>query len=125
MTPIKAQGKDMKKKDYLIAYDITEAKRLRKIAKYLEREAFRIQKSLYLLSSVSKKELSVIISNIEKLIDAECDDVRIYGISNTGMALAQAADLNDPYLFTTKDSFKVKNNTKSLFDAYKKDKNDD
>ena len=41
---------------FLIAYDIKDNKRLRKIAKYTENKALRIQLSLYLLENIIKEK---------------------------------------------------------------------
>ena len=86
-------------KDYIISYDIAHYKRLAKLARNLEKHAMRIQKSIFLLSSVSKNELLDIIDMINGIIDMEADDVRIYTIVDPGISLAQAINLNDPYIF--------------------------
>ena len=86
-------------KDYIISYDITHYKRLAKLARNLEKHAMRIQKSVFLLSSVSKNELLGIIKMINAIIDEEADDVRIYTIVDPGISLAQAVNLADPYIF--------------------------
>jgi CRISPR-associated endonuclease Cas2 len=86
-------------KDYIISYDISNYKRLAKLARNLEKHAMRIQKSVFLLSSVSKKELFGIIDMINAIIDLEVDDVRIYTIIDSGISLAQGVDLADPYIF--------------------------
>ncbi|MCF6245427.1 MAG: CRISPR-associated endonuclease Cas2, partial [Sulfurovum sp.] len=67
-------------KDYIISYDIADGKRLAKLARNLEKEAMRIQHSVFLLSSVTKNELLGIIDMINAIIDEEADDVRIYTI---------------------------------------------
>jgi len=86
-------------KDYIISYDISNYKRLAKLARNLEKEAMRIQKSVFLLSSVNSHELLDIINMINTIIDSEADDVRIYTVLDAGIALAQAVNLNDPYIF--------------------------
>ena len=86
-------------KDYIVSYDIANYKRLAKLARNLEKHAMRIQKSVFLLSSVSKKELLGIIDMINAIIDEEADDVRIYTIVDPGISLAQAVNLADPYIF--------------------------
>ena len=86
-------------KDYIVSYDIANYKRLAKLARNLEKHAMRIQKSVFLLSSVSKNELLGIIDMINAIIDEEADDVRIYTIVDPGISLAQAVNLADPYIF--------------------------
>ena len=70
-----------------------------KLARNLEKDAMRIQKSVFLLSSVSNNELLGIIDMITEIIDLDADDVRIYTIIDPGIALAKAINLDDPYIF--------------------------
>ena len=86
-------------KDYIVSYDISNYKRLAKLARNLEKHAMRIQKSVFLLSSVSNHELLGIINMITEIIDLDADDVRIYTIVDPGIALAKAINLDDPYIF--------------------------
>ena len=86
-------------KDYIVSYDIRNNKRLAKLAQNLEKEAMRIQKSVFLLSSVSNDQLLGIIDMINAIIDSESDDVRIYTVLDPGISLAQAVNLSDPYIF--------------------------
>lgn len=86
-------------RDYIISYDIRDKKRLAKLARNLEKEAMRIQKSVFLFSSVSSEQLFDIIELINMIINAEEDDVRIYTVLDPGIALAQAVNLREPYIF--------------------------
>ena len=88
-----------KTKDYIISYDIRDHRRLARLSRKLEKNAMRIQKSVYLFSSVSRHQLLDIIDVINATIDSEADDVRIYSVLDPGIALAQAVDLADPYIF--------------------------
>ncbi len=88
-----------KTKDYIISYDIRDPKRLSRLSRRLEKSAMRIQKSVYLYASVSRKELLDIIDMINAVIDDEADDVRIYRMLDPGIALAKAVDLSDPFTF--------------------------
>ncbi len=88
-----------KTKDYIISYDIRDPKRLSRLSRRLEKSAMRIQKSVYLYASVSRKELLDIIDMINAVIDNEADDVRIYRMLDPGIALAKAVDLSDPFTF--------------------------
>ena len=85
--------------DYIISYDISDHKRLARLARRLEKKAMRIQKSVFLFSSVSRQQLLDIIELINAVIDEEADDVRIYRMLDPGIALAKAVDLGDPYTF--------------------------
>lgn len=86
-------------KDYIISYDIRDPKRLSRLSRRMEKCAMRIQKSVYLYASVSRKDLLDIIDMINAAIDSEADDVRIYRMLDPGIALAQAFDLSDPFTF--------------------------
>ena len=89
----------MRKKDYLICYDIRNKKRLSKIGKIVEAEAIRIQRSVYFYEKMSKKELDILIEKVLKIFDEKVDDLRIYTIKNKGIALGSAVDLNNPLIF--------------------------
>lgn len=86
------------RQDYLICYDISDEKRLAKVARYLEKTALRIQYSIYVLFEPSQKELFEIEENIKKLIDTQADDVRIYTIKNSGYRLGIAINLDEPFI---------------------------
>jgi len=66
---------------FLISYDIKDDKRLRKIAKYLENRALRIQFSIYILENPKKNEFKDMILKLKELMEDE-DDIRIYKIDN-------------------------------------------
>ncbi len=85
--------------DYVISYDISDRKRLVKLAKFLEKKAFRFQYSLFLYSQKTKAEVNWIAKEIEKIINKNQDDVRIYKIKNHGLSMGIALDLKDPFLF--------------------------
>ena len=89
----------MKKKDYLICYDISDKKRLSKIAKIVEKKAFRIQRSIYLLDNASKKELYDLLDEVLEILNKKQDDLRVYIIKNKGIRLGSAVDLDDPLIF--------------------------
>lgn len=93
------KGKNSMKrfKNYLICYDISDEKRVVKLAKYLEKVAFRIQFSIFLLHNATDAELMDIVENIMERIDQNNDDVRIYTIKNSGLKAGKAVDLDDPF----------------------------
>jgi CRISPR-associated protein Cas2 len=86
------------KKDYVICYDISDKKRLAKIARYLEQIAFRIQRSIYLLQRSDQQTVDHIAEYIQNLIDTDADDVRIYTVKSSGYTLGCAVNLNTPFV---------------------------
>jgi CRISPR-associated protein Cas2 len=90
----------LKKADFIISYDISNSKRLRKLAKELEKFAIRIQYSVFYVPSVSQEMLFDIIETINEIIDTNEDDVRIYTVLDPGFKLGQAVDLSDPTTFS-------------------------
>ncbi len=87
------------KKDFILCYDIADEKRLSKIGKRVEKRAFRIQKSIYILYDTSKEELVKVIDDIMKIFNEKEDDLRIYTIKKRGIALGNAVDLDNPFIF--------------------------
>jgi len=65
----------------IISYDIRDDKRIRKVAKYLESECVRVQKSVFLLPEAKKGNLKEIVSNVVALIEKE-DSVKVYKFSS-------------------------------------------
>lgn len=88
----------MHKYNFLIAYDIADPKRLRKIAKIVERRAMRIQYSLYLLDDATQEEALSIIDAISDIFHKEQDDIRIYRIKKAGIRMGCAVDIDNPYI---------------------------
>lgn len=69
----------MKTADFVIAFDIRDEKRLRKLSKEIERLAFRIQLSVFYIRC-DRKKLEEIVELVHKYIEMEEDDVRIYRV---------------------------------------------
>jgi CRISPR-associated endonuclease Cas2 len=69
----------MKKAHYIITYDIIDSKRLKKVAKFLEKRALRFQFSAFYIFTDSKT-IFFITKEIKKIITKE-DDVRIYKVN--------------------------------------------
>jgi len=86
--------------DFLVCYDISDKKRLSSVARAIEKQAMRIQRSVYLYTEVTRAEMGDLVAQIQKLIDKEADDVRIYTIRDRGIALGNATDLNNPLILT-------------------------
>jgi len=59
---------------FLIAYDIANPGRLRRVARRLERHALRVQKSVFLFRG-SEEELVLLLDDLNELIDADLDVV--------------------------------------------------
>ena len=66
---------------FLIAYDITDPKRLRKTAKLLESHGLRAQYSAFELS-LDRKEITPLIEELREIIDETEDRLYIYAISD-------------------------------------------
>ena len=89
----------MKKFDFVIGYDISSAKRLRKIATLLESETIRIQLSLFFYPKQTKEAVKGLTDKIIKIIDPKEDDVRIYRVDIArSLGLGGAVDLKYPNL---------------------------
>jgi len=89
----------MRKKDFLICYDISDKKRLSKIGKLMQENTLRIQRSVYFYERVTKKELKVLVQKVLEILDEKADDLRIYTIKDKGISLGSATDLNNPFIF--------------------------
>ena len=87
------------KNDFIISYDISSPKRLQRLARRMEKIGMRIQHSVFFCASVSQIDLFAIIEDINAIIDQDKDDVRIYHILDPGIALGQAVDLEEPFIF--------------------------
>ena len=83
--------------EFIIAYDITDEKRLKKIAKLLEKIGVRIEYSLFFVKA-NKDEIIEIALKISEIIDREIDDVRIYEIEDYGIALGKADLLDEIFI---------------------------
>ncbi|PID64634.1 MAG: CRISPR-associated endonuclease Cas2 [Gammaproteobacteria bacterium] len=70
-----------RKKWYVIAYDIRNEKRLRRLHYYLKKEAVALQKSVFLLSADAEGRNRV-KAEIKSRVNNREDDVRIYPVFN-------------------------------------------
>ena len=89
----------MKKANFILTYDISDEKRLRKILKIAEKEALRIQLSVYYCPDITMLELSVIVQKIVEIMDENEDDLRIYRIKKGSISFMSAIDLDNYELF--------------------------
>ncbi len=67
------------KQSYLIAYDITEDRRLNRICRYLKGKGLHLQKSVF-FCFFDKEELTAVIARLKEMIDPCTDDIRIYPV---------------------------------------------
>lgn len=72
--------------DFLIAYDITDPRRLQRMHRYLTREALPIEYSVFYASDDPRHMLSVLRSAAE-LIDPRSDDLRCYPLPSRGLRI--------------------------------------
>jgi len=87
----------MHKFNFLICYDISDEKRLRKVAKELEKVSIRIQKSIFYYPDASKDEITILVEALDNIISKDEDDIRIYKIDiNHSLNLKSGIDLNNP-----------------------------
>lgn len=72
--------------NFLVAYDIADAKRLRDVAKTLERNARRVQKSVFVFTG-TRRELEGVIRELVKLIEPAEDRIQAWPIRTSSKAL--------------------------------------
>jgi len=85
---------------FILCYDIANEKRLAKIGRKTEKEAMRIQRSIYYIEQMSQHELYEFLAPIIALLDKEQDDLRLYKITGPVIALQKGVDLHNPYTVT-------------------------
>jgi len=64
---------------YVVAYDIASPRRLRRVARLLEKHALRCQKSVFLFEG-SKEKLLALLDEIKELISHQEDCVHAWGL---------------------------------------------
>ncbi len=89
----------MRRYDFVISYDISDPRRLRKIAKKIERKAMRIQYSVYVLFDATQEEVVALLESLSAIYHDEEDDIRVYRIRDYGIHMGAAIDLSKPYDF--------------------------
>jgi len=65
----------------IISYDISDEKRLRKVAKYLEKVSLRVQYSVFLFPNPKREHLQKVIRDLVKMIGEEEDSIKVYKFS--------------------------------------------
>jgi len=64
---------------YLIAYDIREPRRLRRVHYYLRKQALALQKSVFAIET-DAPHLEEVLAQVRDLADSRDDDIRLYAI---------------------------------------------
>ena len=90
----------MKAADYILSYDIADTKRLQKLARQLEKVGMRIQYSVFFLPGFVEDDLFKVIETVNRIIDPDEDDVRIYTLMGTGTVLGKGVDLKNFAVFS-------------------------
>lgn len=83
--------------EFIVAYDIADSKRLRKVAKKLEKIGIRIEYSIFYVK-ITKEEMTEFAIELSKIINEKEDDIRIYEITEYGIALGKATPLEDIFI---------------------------
>ncbi len=82
------------KKCYLISYDISDEKRLRKMAKLLEEYGYRVQKSVF-VCFLTEFMYETLRQKIKLLIDLHQDRVRIYQLCRSCQKTAEVEGITE------------------------------
>jgi CRISPR-associated endonuclease Cas2 len=86
---------------YLLAYDIADERRLKRVHKYLKKRGLAAQKSVFFIH-FSQPELDRVLAGLRGIIHVQKDDVRVYPIEHpaqvwlSGAQPVQAEALLDP-----------------------------
>jgi len=89
---------------WLVSYDISDPRRLRRVAKYMERHGMRIQYSVFAVLA-NRRHIAEIRQDLEELIDARADDVRVYPIARNGPSVLLGAQIVAPDMFPMHEAF--------------------
>lgn len=100
---VQLYGKSMQKFDFLVCYDVSDKKRLRKIAKFLEKVSIRIQKSIFFYSNASKNDIKILVRKLDEFLNKNEDDIRIYQIDiHKSININSAISLKKPNIIVDK-----------------------
>ena len=72
--------------DYIICYDISDPRRLGRIHRHLQRQAYALQYSVFLFSG-TPQALEQCLARLQHLMDPEHDDIRAYPLPQRGLKL--------------------------------------
>lgn len=84
--------------DYIVCYDISDEKRLRKVARNLEGRALRIQFSVFLAMDIKSSELHEEFEQTLQKLDVNSDDFRIYKIKDRGLRMGKGVDIDEVFI---------------------------
>ncbi|MFP4487548.1 MAG: CRISPR-associated endonuclease Cas2 [Campylobacterales bacterium] len=84
--------------NYMVCYDISDEKRLRKVARNLEGRALRIQFSVFLAMDIKSSELYEEFEQTLQKIDINSDDFRIYKIKDRGLRMGKGVDIDEVFI---------------------------
>jgi CRISPR-associated protein Cas2 len=86
--------------DYIVAYDITDPKRLTRLHRYLRTIAIAIQYSIFYLKC-DERQLERLLKPADDIIDSRVDDFRCYPLPERGLKIRLGrATLPDGVYFT-------------------------
>ncbi len=80
---------------YLVAYDIADPGRLRRVAKTMERAAIRCQKSVFVLEA-TPEQVQQLLDRLVPLLDLSADVVQAWRLSGTERTTGQVRGLALP-----------------------------
>ena len=80
---------------YVIAYDIADPKRLRRVARCLERQAIRCQKSVFLFEG-TEEALASLLNLAESHIDRNADVIQAWKLRSDQPVLGDVRGTADP-----------------------------
>ncbi len=66
---------------YLLAYDVRDPRRLRKVHYYLRKQALALQNSVFLVQ-VNRSELKTMLKEVRSRSDTQADDIRLYPVTH-------------------------------------------
>jgi CRISPR-associated protein Cas2 len=83
---------------WIVGYDITSPKRLRRVARELERRALRLQRSLF-LGVWTEQEFNEVWTRLAGLIHVRRDDVRAWPVPESSLVEVLGRGLPDGVVF--------------------------
>lgn len=92
---------------YLIAYDVREPGRLRRVHRRLRREGVAMQESVFLVQR-SQRDIAALMDALTGLIHRHEDDLRAYPIRDPGEVWLRGQGLMDGGLLDTRGRSKPK-----------------
>lgn len=78
---------------YLIAYDISEPRRLQRVQRHMQQYARALQRSVFFYEG-NEADFQRCLAGLRERIDPRHDDVRIYGIGALNQWLMAGRNLN-------------------------------